>query len=1257
MQDSNTLESPNKNGYVQSLEVTEGDGRYPTHCSALFYRRESVFSVKGQRIAVPQELPLGIQLRNSAILLLHSVVVSDTELFFSAESTTAVGNIRPHIVSLLFRSLASAPRSCVVAAHRALKEILSLSLNPTEEGKNQSQLPKELLQRCIRPVLLNLRDFTMLSIPLLRGLSRLLLLLNSWFNKTLGEKLLDHLQKWTDPARIMALSLRPGQETKIAASAVGIFCLLPHASQFTELLVKTCIKLEAALPGFKNHEVSSPFRQPLARFLDKYPQEAVAFFFPRLKTPIYSELFQNIVRLDECRNLRSFLGNRSSSLMILNRCFERPLAIMRAERGSAPGGSVRHSLSVHGIGKNAVEQPGPDKTRPMDVESLELQFQGFTLISSLHEHDPNYLRSHNDIVRALRWLWRSKGRYLRLQHESQIPPRFHTESSMLAKFLMSYAEQFPNDDVGVLFELILVFLHTSTVDFDGVARFLNYMVCDVLEVSQKKQVLSRFFEMIGGDSNEETKVLTVQFIIYPLLKADLAVLSEPNDDGTQLVDEGMMKLFVETALLKDGLPIICGDRLRVELLKLADLFISKVPSYVKPFQREYVNSIWSQMKLDDSTCKSWAYVVACRLVATFDVSPKPIMQVYSALLRSHHQEDKELVRFALDLLIPTLPSCLSAQQFKKAVEEISQMMLEEASSTPQLAHLCQTVLRDGGLFYPYWKLFVEHLISSVSRLALPPNSPHENRLLAVEIVALLLNWSKKSVKEEFFKEDHLLSIVNNLIRLKMLLTEAVDGRAVKVEHGQTSLDRMITRLLKEILKDSKVSIWSQPFEKIASRDKLRAADYPSLASSLELFALIADAGIQDFFDENCQLVSATVDRGFEVAATDSAVRNKLVNFVVIGGQTDHTGSLIAVSLERVLLEFAHHPKRFSSNRTADASPRSPSRGRDRQGVEETDTSVSYLVDILQALNELCSNGGTIHTLLTSSLLTLGSSMSKHHIAEASAKQRQGFSMSSRSGTLGIPYSTPTVGILEAALQQDFTDFARLQPMRHRSGKEGNASSGPSDYVKSLVLILAILERKGLPTTFTVERKLLVQLLGILLDGSDSVQLLCLCTRIIGNWLISGSGSSPLTVKEKHSFLWRLSSFDWKLLPDDLSSQPLADLVLLMVQKLPPTFGDGDDLVYVRALVACLLNANAASRKQVLKMYLQSTVSTCDPVYAPVAGLSHFDVLWRLLHSDFEGIASRHWIVVVRTCAHARFLVCLLFVSLTPLMRSVCRGIT
>lgn len=290
-----------RNGYTSP--IADKRTHFPTHASALFSRRTAVLQIfgdskdKGAHVVIPKELPPGVQLRVSAIVLLHSVVLGYTDTFFDADPSSSIGKIRPHMISLLFRSLASHPPEAVVASHDALRDVLTLSAKSEGEGgksKSYARLPKEFLHPFIRPVLLNLRDYKRLSIPLLRGLSKLLSLLNSWFNKTLGEKLLDHLKKWTEPNKIISLRIwNEGEEPLVAAAIVEVFWLLPHAFEFVEPLVVTCLKIERVLPEFKILYTRSPFRPHLARFLNRHPQAAVDFFFQRLKHPVYNEFFQS----------------------------------------------------------------------------------------------------------------------------------------------------------------------------------------------------------------------------------------------------------------------------------------------------------------------------------------------------------------------------------------------------------------------------------------------------------------------------------------------------------------------------------------------------------------------------------------------------------------------------------------------------------------------------------------------------------------------------------------------------------------------------------------------------------------------------------------------------------------------------------------------------------------------------------------------------------------------------------------------------
>ena len=109
-------------------------------------------------------------------------------------------------------------------------------------------------------------------------------------------------------------------------------------------------------------------------------------------------------------------------------CFERPLAIIRAEKAASKSATPRNTndiLSLHGISEasSLIKSDSNDKwqqtskenndnaPKRMTMDALELQYQGLRLIALLMSNDPTYLKesNHSDVVMAYRWLWRSKG--------------------------------------------------------------------------------------------------------------------------------------------------------------------------------------------------------------------------------------------------------------------------------------------------------------------------------------------------------------------------------------------------------------------------------------------------------------------------------------------------------------------------------------------------------------------------------------------------------------------------------------------------------------------------------------------------------------------------------------------------------------------------------------------------------------------------------------------------------------------------------
>jgi hypothetical protein len=244
------------------------------------------------------------------------------------------------------------------------------------------------------------------------------------------------------------------------------------------------------------------------------PPGAVGFFIDahRLSNPIYSELFRDLLQRECAKDLRDYLKTKESIVMLLNTCFERPLALIRSEKTQISPGlstnlevyginslnsySIQRKLEVarldimtkrskltklkqddgpqvrktadlleeeldrarlsysNEISKHAAKEDTPTE-RPMTTNALELQYQGFSIINILVQANEGYLNleEQNDIIKALRWLWRSRGRHYRLVNEEEIQPRYHRESFMLANFLISYSTANPSD-VDILFDLI-----------------------------------------------------------------------------------------------------------------------------------------------------------------------------------------------------------------------------------------------------------------------------------------------------------------------------------------------------------------------------------------------------------------------------------------------------------------------------------------------------------------------------------------------------------------------------------------------------------------------------------------------------------------------------------------------------------------------------------------------------------------------------------------------------------------------------------
>jgi hypothetical protein len=233
------------------------------------------------------ELEMGQRLKVASIELMSAVLVS----LEVRNSPVLFQNMRDRIVRLLFNSLLTDAPRVVRASKSGLQAVLL-----------QEKLTKELVTECLRPILLEVADFRLLTPKLLDKLKRTLELLSKAFNDSVAQKLLEHLDNFTDEVKLRAMRAdatnlsaslqRPEVERHVTTAIVEVFHLLPTPKdswqRTLERLVGSQLKLghgeraHMALFTLALTGINSPTWKPLIKFLDANAAQTATYFLRRL---------------------------------------------------------------------------------------------------------------------------------------------------------------------------------------------------------------------------------------------------------------------------------------------------------------------------------------------------------------------------------------------------------------------------------------------------------------------------------------------------------------------------------------------------------------------------------------------------------------------------------------------------------------------------------------------------------------------------------------------------------------------------------------------------------------------------------------------------------------------------------------------------------------------------------------------------------------------------------------------------------------
>ncbi|CAN6608795.1 transcription-associated protein 1 [Trichomonascus vanleenenianus] len=641
-----------------------------------------------------------VQLRIVCIKLLSLSLTTFEEL--QQPQSAARGSI----LEVFFKTLYSQSSEVVDAAHVGLAAALS----------NSGKLPKDLLQNGLKPILMNLSDHKRLTVAGLEGLARLLELMTSYFKVEIGKKLLDHLRSWADPIQLHVISaktLTSHQSIRIIVAILNIFHLLPNRAYiFMPELVQVLIFLENNL----RRQQYSPFQEPIAKFMNKYSQQAFEFFTPKIAERNHGKYFVTFMSSKFCEQLRTYTKEHFGQI---------------------------------------VEKALDSDMQPTERATAVCNLIG--IMGALSKNDYTFISSQKEVLEQL------SSRTMEITSTAAtVPPTsplcLQVEQGLqgLQSLMVSYFESSP-DDVPFVFSALNCILSPSAKLSSEMHDFLFNRVVSSTDYQIRKMYLSKSIEVATGKScHSNTRAFIFKFIVNPILIVEgyrHGDLSKLLDKATGTAKNNSIWLdLVHSRIWRPTGPDTAGeecngtiDHYKFELLKMSALLIRYGPKLVADSRKDIIKFGWNFIKLEDIVSKQSAYVLIACFIAAYDTLAKIVGQIYNALLKTNQNEARNLVKQSLDLMAPVLPKRIQAPLWAKYPRKV---LSEDGHNVGQVVNIYQFIVRYPSLFFEYRDHFVATIISALPKLAFVNSQQSENHVLAVELAELILKWENMAKEQQ-----------------------------------------------------------------------------------------------------------------------------------------------------------------------------------------------------------------------------------------------------------------------------------------------------------------------------------------------------------------------------------------------------------------------------------------------------------------------------------------------------------------------------
>lgn len=638
-----------------------------------------------------------------------------------------ISNKREKNFQVLYKALNSKTSELQEVAHQCMKNfIASGSIEP------------DIVHRAMRPLLLMLGDYRNLDLNVIQRLSSLTQL----FPNTFNEKLCEQLLKWLEMAitnqkagqQVRATGQVVVPEIKVCAAIINIFHLIPAASKkMIEPLMKTTLNGERTLLM----EPGSPFREPLRKFLARYPVQTVEFLMNdvNIRDMQYLRYFVYLLSNDQGQPFRDVLKSQVPKLVaMLSGNVQQPLASLNAQQPPASG----------------------------PTGNSDLDYQVILLTHTLVRFEDDWLSDHPQLVACLKKIWISD-EFQADKSVLDIADYTHWKvPSLLVKCLLNYFKHNTND-IEMLFHILRCFTSRHVPQYQFVKEFLDNTVATTFPVEWKRRAFFKYVEVFHDAA--WSQILKAKIIQYVLLSCFQQ--SFESGEGEKLIGgpaqpdqdnpENIISVFINKVIDPEN-PFGNSDAVRILLLQFSSLLVEQAAPHVHDALnkkqgnklRRLMTFAWPCLLMKncvDPATKYHGHLLLSHIIAKFAIHKRIVLQVFHSLLKAHAVEARAVVRQALEILTPAMPGRMEDGN-GMLTHWTKKIIVEEGHSVAQLVHILQLVVKHFKVYYPVRHHLIQHMVNSLQRLGFTQSATIEHRKLAVDLAEVIIKWEIQRIKEE-----------------------------------------------------------------------------------------------------------------------------------------------------------------------------------------------------------------------------------------------------------------------------------------------------------------------------------------------------------------------------------------------------------------------------------------------------------------------------------------------------------------------------